>query len=229
MHLGPGVEPRSLRALSAVLGRGDLLLVLGDFFDLWYENLWGCCKGHGKSLDAIRSLVEGGVEVILLAGNRDFLAGPVFCGRTGAGVLRGPAILDSPGGRVLLLHGDELIPQDKSYQCYKRIVRSRPIVALSRIFPLFLLSRLAGGIRRKSIAKLAGFPENLFAPDEALISAMLDKTGSSLAVAGHIHEEKELALPGGRRCIFLPAGSDAEACFCIWDGRALSSTRRTEQ
>ncbi len=138
LHLQPN-EPATFDAWRAFLrGRvsgapnalpvADALFILGDLFEVWvgddvlssYEDpaasFWRNCA------DALTERARLG-PVYFMAGNRDFLLGPVASERIDWQVLDDPTVLSMGEQRTLLSHGDALCIDDTDYQAFRRTVR----------------------------------------------------------------------------------------------------------
>src|SRR5690606_4811398 len=73
-----------------------------------------------KRLDA---LVDSGVPVHFMHGNRDFLLGAAYARRAGMRLLEDPTVVDLHGRRALLMHGDTLCTDDLAYQQFRAQTR----------------------------------------------------------------------------------------------------------
>lgn len=190
--------------------------------------------GHERTLAVLRDIRGRDVNVIFIPGNRDFLAGRRFSRMTGAtmtppyGLGCAWSICFTDTGEttdsIFFTHGDQLLPDDHSYQRYYRLVRKLAILDLSRILPLFVLARLAGQTRERSKAKVAGLSRRAFIPRLELLRPAIKEHGIKLIVAGHLHEDLDFT-EDGVRCVVLPAATADDLPYRVWDGRELSELR----
>ena len=127
LHLCP-TRPVTTRLfldfLDAVPGQAESLCILGDLFNYWAGDDDLDDPFNGTVASALRKLAGRGVQVSLLAGNRDFLLGPGFAVASATQVLGEPYLTSVCGTPTLLLHGDSLCTNDRTYQDFCREVRS---------------------------------------------------------------------------------------------------------
>lgn len=128
-HLGAAPADHERAFLSFLEGAADRtadLVINGDLFDFWFEYSSVILRRHFDVLVRLRSLVDAGVRVRLVAGNHDFWGGSFLREEMGIELLDGPVLTDLGGRRALLAHGDGLGAGDWGYKALKRVIRSRP-------------------------------------------------------------------------------------------------------
>ncbi|MFO7774406.1 MAG: UDP-2,3-diacylglucosamine diphosphatase [Candidatus Hydrogenedentota bacterium] len=121
----------------------DRVIVLGDLFDFWFEYRYVVFSGYFEVLRALAALRDGDVELHFIGGNHDFWAGRFLRDELGFTLHPGETILPFGSERVLLHHGDGLNPSDWSYRLYKRIARTRAVIAAFRLLHPDWAMRLA--------------------------------------------------------------------------------------
>jgi len=188
IHRDPDEDAKlaDFRALvdEAVAGGRELVL-LGDFFDFWFE--WGEAvpKRHFGWLETLRDAVRAGLPLSLLPGNHDFrLAG--FLEREIGLRLPGERERRLLGGRrALLHHGDGLDPGERGYRLLRSVLHSR---LAQRLFGwlhpdlgMRLADRMGAGDRERTwnAAELAAYLRRAL---PGLVGA-----DDELAVLGHVH------------------------------------------
>jgi UDP-2,3-diacylglucosamine hydrolase len=102
--------------------RADALYILGDLFESWIGDDDDSALAL-RVAAATRALRDSGVPVYFMHGNRDFLLGPDYAGRSGMTLLPDPTIVELSGERALLMHGDTLCTDDIDYQKFRTLVR----------------------------------------------------------------------------------------------------------
>lgn len=127
----------------------DALYILGDLFDAWIGDD-DTSAFVQQMQQALRTLTASGVPVYFMAGNRDFLIGQQFSHATGVSVLPEPSVIDLYGRPTLLLHGDTLCTDDKSYQRFRKVIRWRPLQKLLLSLPLSWRMHIATKLRASS-------------------------------------------------------------------------------
>lgn len=185
------------------------LFILGDLFDYWVGPKQLSMPGYEPVLQALRALTGRGIAVTVLRGNRDPYLEGQFEARTGATVGEDLLLVESePGSRILLMHGDLLCTRDRSYQRFRRFLRSRFMSWAGPRLPLALSLRLAQGFRRYSQRVVPQkYPEDKSIVEETVKDFLREHEAQTL-VCGHIHERREVEIDLGNRrakLIVLPA------------------------
>lgn len=132
-------EPALAQAFSSLLQ--DLialpalkaLYILGDWFDAWigddvYLSLTEQQKqGYWMTpfLEQLKQLSIQGCAIYVMHGNRDFLIGQPFCSSFGGTLIHEPYPLTIGTHHYRLEHGDALCTDDKAYQRFRKLMRSR--------------------------------------------------------------------------------------------------------
>jgi UDP-2,3-diacylglucosamine hydrolase len=118
----PAITALFLDFLRDEAAHSDALYILGDLFEAWVgDDVEGEPAATVRA--ALRALVDAGVPVYLMRGNRDFLVGQRFAADTGARLLPDPAVVPLYGEPTLLMHGDLLCTGDTAYQAFRAQVR----------------------------------------------------------------------------------------------------------
>jgi UDP-2,3-diacylglucosamine hydrolase len=203
LHIGPhhaDVEALFLRLLRelgerARAGRPQQLYILGDLFAFWVERPRLVRRLYSRTLDALGELTRAGCPVAVLDGNRDFGYGSVLSAATAAAPLGERAVLERGGGKVLLMHGDELLTADRRYQFFKRIVRSLPARAAARWSPEWLLLWVVGRLEGVSRHEKKRKPPAVMEPDPAEAARLAAAAGAGAIICGHTHVSGERRFP----------------------------------
>ncbi|OAT76080.1 UDP-2,3-diacylglucosamine diphosphatase [Mangrovibacter phragmitis] len=145
----PAITAGFLRFLAQTAPQADALYILGDLFEAWIgdddpEPL------HQQIADAIRTLVNQGVPVYFIHGNRDFLLGKAFARRSGMTLLPQEQCVSLYGRPVIIMHGDTLCTDDHAYQDFRRKVHTPWIQRLFLALPLFIRRHIARKMRANS-------------------------------------------------------------------------------
>ena len=152
VHLSAAHPERSALFFAFLRGparTARTLCILGDLFDVWTGD-----DDSSPFADAVRralrDLAAGGVRILLVRGNRDFLLGPRFAAAAGCEVLTADAVAAQIGGRnYLLAHGDHLL-DDPHYLRYRRRVRGGVFARAAALLPGAWRMRIARGMRKLS-------------------------------------------------------------------------------
>lgn len=201
LHLDVGGEHAPPRFLAWLDQLRDVprLVVLGDLFDAWIGPAHLGLGGAQETVRAFAALVARGTEVDVLWGNRDFLLDRGFEEASGVRVRRSGLIGRTEGGRVLMIHGDELCTRDRAYQRLRRVIRSGPVRFLIRHLPRPIALRAAARLRRASTQAVARKPSEDKAMQVEAVERQLESRGCGVLVCGHAHEFRDEPVGGGGR------------------------------
>jgi len=103
----------------------DLLVLMGDIFDFWYEYRFYIPKDFFSILVKLDQLVEAGKKIIFLSGNHDFYLGNFFKDTIGIETIEEEKILELKKQHIYLHHGDGFAKKDYAYRMLKKILRSK--------------------------------------------------------------------------------------------------------
>lgn len=180
--------------------QADALYILGDLVDAWIGD-----DDHSEFAlqlqQQLRQLSDSGVPVYFIAGNRDFLIGAEFSARTGVQLLSEPTLIELHGRPTLLLHGDSLCTADKSYQRFRRIIRSAGLRKLLLALPLSVRMRIARRLRAASKTQQPLSAEQLQLMDvtPTAVTEMFSRFAVKHMIHGHTHRPAmhQHTLPDG--------------------------------
>lgn len=182
----PDITRALLHFLKDKATGAERLYILGDFFEAWIGD-----DEHTPLQDeiaaALRGLSDGGTELFLMHGNRDFLIGEDFCKRIGGQLLEDPTVVDLYGTPTLLMHGDSLCTADVEYQKFRTTMRNRQWQEMFLKRPLEDRQTTARQLREISMAKNKGKEMAIMdvTPDE-VVKAM-EEYGVQRLIHGHTH------------------------------------------
>jgi len=204
LHLSPE-RPRIVETffdfLERTAAQADALYILGDLFDYWVgdDDLDDAFNARGT--ESLARLTRKGVRVCVMHGNRDFLIGQAFAGRTGAKLIGDPTLLDLHGARTLLMHGDTLCTDDVDYQKFRALARSRKFQEEFLAQPVAARRQRVGQLREiNEQAKQAKKPE-IMDVTLATVEAVLRQHGFPRLIHGHTHRPaRHVHVVDGREC-----------------------------
>jgi UDP-2,3-diacylglucosamine hydrolase len=144
-HFGvPSVEDSRKREqyviswLNAIEKDAQVIFLVGDIFDFWFEYKQVVPKGFVRILGKLAELADKGIELILFTGNHDMWMFGYLTEELGAQLYRNPVRfnIQQKNGQTtsfLVGHGDGLGPGDETYKMLKKIFSNRFFQALFRI------------------------------------------------------------------------------------------------
>ena len=190
LHLDPEARPETvelfLRFLAGPARTAAHLYILGDLFEAWVGDDHDA-PGHVRILDALRALVDGGVPVSFMTGNRDFLAGSRFAERSGCTLLGDPCTVTLAGVRTLLTHGDRLCIDDVEHMRTRELTGSAAFRSAVLARPLEERRAEARALRRASEARKQDKPAEIMDVNAGAVQAALADHGARLMIHGHTH------------------------------------------
>jgi len=182
----PRITERFLNFAATQCRDAAALYILGDLFETWIGDD-DPDPDQLRAIAAIKSLTESGVPCFVMHGNRDFLFGAKFCAATGAQLLPDPVILTIYGTSVLLMHGDALCTDDRSYQRLRATLRDPDWQR--RFLALTVQQRrtLAQAARTGSQAHMAGLEYSIVDVNAASVEIALRGAQTEVLLHGHTH------------------------------------------
>jgi len=169
----PAITALFLDFLRGEASQAEALYILGDLFEAWVGDDDDSELAQTVAM-ALRALAESGVPVFVMRGNRDFLLGPAFAGKTGAQLLPDPCVVQLCGQPTLLMHGDLLCSDDLNYLAFRQQVREPEWQEHFLAQSLEERRAFAGQARQASQARQAGLR------DEGALEAITDVSSSSV-------------------------------------------------
>lgn len=190
LHLSPErLEPVALfqRFLEEIAPRAAALYILGDLFEAWVGDDDLQLPFHADIASRLKQLTNSGIPMYFMAGNRDFLAGPVLAEATGWTPLADPTAIDLYGTPTLLSHGDAYCTDDEAYQTFRQQVRDAQWQADFLAKPIGERRNVANAIRAKSEQAKADKKPDIMDVNPGAIRTALGKTGITRMIHGHTH------------------------------------------
>ncbi len=142
-HLGSDDSPQSRQKtervcsfLESLPGRAEVVVILGDLFDFYFEYRSVVPARYLRVLSALEATTRAGVRTYYVAGNHDFWLGKLFSDTLGVTVEPDALLLDRAGEkncRVLASHGDGLGEGDTGYKLLKALLRNPLLIGAFRL------------------------------------------------------------------------------------------------
>ncbi|MCM2302616.1 MAG: UDP-2,3-diacylglucosamine diphosphatase [Flavobacteriaceae bacterium] len=114
-------EYKFVQWLDEIKKDADILFLLGDLFDFWFEYKTVVPKGFIRVLGKIAELKDAGVEIHFFVGNHDLWMNDYFETELGIPIYREPKEFILNNKTFLIGHGDGLGPGDNSYKRMKKV------------------------------------------------------------------------------------------------------------
>lgn len=139
IHIREADEARALKFYDflVILKNTDAthLFLVGDIFDLWIHNHKYFIEKYKKIVNAIKEVVQAGIEVHYFEGNHDLYLLRFWQQEVGVRVHEGPEFFSVGPFNIQVEHGDEMNPDDKGYLFLRSLLRSQPIRWVAKNLP----------------------------------------------------------------------------------------------
>ena len=177
---------RFIRFLDAT-PKGTLLVLLGDIFDFYFEYRSVVPRRFLDVFAALARTTARGVDTRFLGGNHDYWVGDFFRAELGVRVHQKEIRIEAQGRKLVLAHGDLVMPGDYGYKVLKSVIRNPAVIAASRWIHPDLLDALAGGVAHGSRAlfNIAQEKRARTVADHAW--GHFFERGNDAFVMGHVH------------------------------------------
>jgi len=124
--------------LDIIKKDAQVIFLLGDLFDFWFEYYKSVPKGFTRVLGKLSELSDSGIKIYFFVGNHDYWTRDYFQKEIGMEVLKKPTEFKINNKLFFIGHGDGLGPGDFKYKFLKRIFRNPLFIFLFRInYPWF--------------------------------------------------------------------------------------------
>lgn len=237
LHLGAPYFPDSRKSekrvvnfLDSIKDKADVVYLLGDILDYWYEYRTVVPRGFVRFFGKLAELTDSGVRVVWFIGNHDIWIFDYLPSELGVEVVDGALTEHIDGKTFYMTHGDGVGKLKPSFKLMRNLFRNKFAQKLySGIHPRWTIpfayswsrhSRKTGGsgydpttmvdlLRHFSVDYLREHPEiNYF-------------------VYGHLHVVEDLKLNDSSRMIIL-GDWITNFSYGVWDGKEFVIRRWNE-
>ena len=183
-------EIKVLSFLSSLYKKADILFLVGDIFDIWYDWSHVIIKEYFPIFYALKKLKDGGCRIIFIPGNHDFLLNGFLDEYLGLEIFQNCFEGKIDGKKILVAHGDDFTKNDFRYNLYKSLMKSSFVnYVFSILHPHLglkigqLMSRSSAKSKKPS-AKIGKMVSGL----ETFAKKKIEKSSFDLVVLGHSHK-----------------------------------------
>ena len=182
----PDIGQQFIQFLQTDASEADDLYILGDLFEAWVGD--DDPNTHYFAIKrALRKIVDRGIPIYFMHGNRDFMVGKGFANETGVQILDDPYKVTMYGQRTLLTHGDLLCTDDVQYQRVRQMVRNPDWQAQMRVKPLKERLRIAKEARRQSLEQTINMSLQIMDVNQDEVIRVIQQHEVDVLLHGHTH------------------------------------------
>ena len=114
-------EQKFINWLDTIKERAEVIFLLGDLFDFWFEYKKVVPKGFVRVLGKLAELRDSGIQIHFFVGNHDLWMRDYFENELNIPVYYKPKEFILNNKTFLIGHGDGLGPEDKGYKRMKKV------------------------------------------------------------------------------------------------------------
>lgn len=212
-------EKKIIRWLNLVIEDAQVIFLVGDIFDFWFEYKYTIPKGYTRLLGKLAEITDKGIQLIAFSGNHDMWMFKYFEEEFNMKVYHTPQVFKIGAKTLYIGHGDGLGPGDHFYKILKRIFRNKICIKLFSFLHPDIGIFIANFWSRKSRVSQSK-KEEFLGDDEWLFQYCNEVEKSShhdFYIFGHRH--LPLNLEVSKNSQYINLGEWINYCtYAIYDG-----------
>jgi UDP-2,3-diacylglucosamine hydrolase len=217
-------EKKIIRFLDEIKHDAQVIFIVGDLFDFWYEYKKVVPKGYVRILGKIAELSDAGITMHFFVGNHDMWMKDYFQKELNTTVYFEPKEFVFFNTKFLIGHGDGLGPGDEGYKFIKKIFRNKFCQFLFGTLPPNIGIGIADYFSRKSRAKTGKIDEVFLGEEKEWLvvycKEVLTQKHYDFFVFGHRHLPLDISLQENSRYINLGDWIKYFS-YAVFDGKKL--------
>lgn len=225
-------ELRFVQWLDEIKADCQVLFLLGDLFDFWYEYKQVVPRGFVRVLGKLAAFSDAGIQIYFFKGNHDLWMRDYFEKELNIPVFSDRQTFKINGKDFFIAHGDGLGPNDKGYKRMKKLFTNKTAqFFFSLLHPDFAVWL---GIQTSRKNKLISGAEDVkFLGEENEWLALyakrkLEESHVDYFVFGHRHMPMEIQLK--ENSIYMNLGDWINHfTYAVFDGNQLTLERNIAQ
>jgi len=191
-------EKRVIQFLNEIKKDAEVIFILGDLFDFWYEYKKVVPKGFVRILGKLAELTDCGIIIYFFVGNHDMWMNGYFEKELNIQVFHEAKEFEFNGKKFLIGHGDVLGPGDHLYKMMKKVFRNKFSQSLFGLLHPSAGIGMADYFSRKSRASAGKKDEQFLGEDKEWLiifsKEVLKKEHLDYFIFGHRHLPIEFKL-----------------------------------
>ncbi len=217
-------EKKIVRWLEQIRADVQILYLMGDVFDYWFEYKYVVPKGYVRLLGKLAELADAGVEIHYFTGNHDMWVFDYLPHEIGMQLHLEPIFKEYNGKQFYLGHGDGLGPDDHGYKFLKKALANKFLQWMfARIHPNLGIGMMQYFSKKSRIATGTSDADFLGEDKEWLIihcKEELQKKHFDYFVFGHRHLPLDIQLNPNSRYLNLGEWINYNT-YAVFDGTNL--------
>jgi UDP-2,3-diacylglucosamine hydrolase len=211
--------------LDAIRPDAEVIFLVGDVFDFWFEYKRSIPKGFIRLQGKLAELTDAGTRIVLFTGNHDMWMNDYFTQEMGIPVYRQPRRYDIGEKRFYIGHGDGLGPGDFVYKRLKTVFESGLARRLFRwLHPDVGIGLAHAWSRRSRISNQKKGEEYFLGEDREWLMQYCREVEATahhdFYIFGHRHLPLDLAVNDQSRYLNLGEWVSAKT-YGVFDGREV--------
>lgn len=221
--------------LESIRHDAQVVFLVGDIFDFWFEYHRAVPKGFIRLLGKLAELADEGIELVIFTGNHDMWMSGYLTDELGATIYRTPVsftITSEYGIQQLLVgHGDGLGPGDHTYKFLKKVFENSFFQWLFRVVHPDVGMWIATAWSRKSrLANVNKGEERFLGEDNEWLFIYCKEVEAAVHHDFYIFGHRHLALDMqvGARSRYINLGEwVTQQYYAVFDGKVLDLKKFT--
>ena len=217
-------EDKIVSWLNSISNDVQILYLMGDVFDYWFEYKEVVPRGYVRLLGKLAELSDAGVELHYFTGNHDMWVFDYLPKEIGLQIHRAPIQKEYNGKKFFLGHGDGLGPGDFGYKFIKKVFANKMAQWLfARVHPNTGIGLMKFFSRKSRIA--TGNSDDVYLGDDKewlmiYSREVLQKEHYDYFIFGHRHLPLDKQLNGQSHYINLGEWIN-HFTYAVFDGHEL--------
>jgi UDP-2,3-diacylglucosamine hydrolase len=221
-------EDKIVTWLKLIAHDCQVLFLVGDIFDFWFEYRDVIPKGYIRLQGQLANMVDNGIEIVFFTGNHDMWMFGYFTQELGIPIYRAPEEFSINSHLFLIGHGDGLGPGDKAHKLLKKVFENklsqRTFAFLHPAIGFGIATRWSKGSRASNLKK-----ENLLEVESEWLFQYCkqeeEKRHRDFYIFGHRHLPMDVTVSSGEitgLARYINLGEWFNFCsYACYDGTAI--------
>ena len=210
--------------LDSIKRDAEIIFLLGDLFDFWFEYKEAVPRGFTRSLGKLAELSDMGIKIYFFLGNHDYWMTDYFQKELNIKVFKSPELFIFNSKSFFIGHGDGLGPRDISYKLIKKVFKNPIAKKLFQILHPDLGIRMGQFLSLKNKWKSGGNEMKYLGEDKELLiqysKRKLKQRHRDYFIFGHRHLPLNVRLD--KNSTYINLGDwITHFTYGVFDGRKL--------